>query len=192
MKRGFLERAMAAKWFDAALVACVLACFSNASAWAQPEGQNPPPGCRAWNADLPKEWQPWAAMPVPVTAAASPDRLAQAIVRVGRKASVTLAPAKSVHMRVETPDIDPPADAHDGMLSLHVPEDGYYWIAVSSGLWIDVVAAGAILDSTDHGPGPHCASISKSVQFMLKAGDVQIQLSDNRGPHVDLLVTSAP
>lgn len=183
---------MTAKYFGTAYVVLALACATSASVWAQPEGQNPPPGCRAWNADLPKEWQPWAEAPIAVTAAATPANAAKAIVAVGKKTSLTLAPAKTVRMEVETPDIDPPANAHGGILSLHVPADGYYWVAVSDGLWIDVVAGGRVLDSTDHGPGPNCASIGKSVQFMLKAGNVKIQLSDNRGPHVDLLVVRQP
>jgi hypothetical protein len=92
-------------------------------------------------------------------------------------------------MVVETPDADPPPNAHKGILSLRIPADGYYWIAASGGLWIDVVSGGAIAESTDNGHGPHCASIAKSVQFMLKAGDAMIQLSDNRGAQVDLMVT---
>jgi hypothetical protein len=95
-------------------------------------------------------------------------------------------------MAVETPDVDPPKNAHQGILSLHVPADGNYWIASSSGLWIDVVASGVVLESTDHGPGPQCASIRKAVQFLLRAGDVLIQLSDNSGPKVDILVTRIP
>jgi hypothetical protein len=162
------------------------------SVYGQHEAQSPPPGCSAWNANLPKEWQPWGDKPIAVTAAATTREVASAAVSVGQKVSLTLQPAKTVRLEIETPDIDPPADAHGGILSLHVPKDGYYWIAVSNGLWIDVVMDGKIVDSTDHGPGPHCASIGKSVQFPLKAGDVKIQLSDNRGVHVDLLVTQAP
>jgi len=34
--------------------------------------------------------------------------------------------------------------------------------------------------------------VRKAVQFLLKAGDVSIQLSDNSGPKVDILVTRVP
>jgi hypothetical protein len=78
------------------------------------------------------------------------------------------------------------------MLSFRVPADGYYWIASSEGLWIDVVQSGAIQDSTDHGPGPHCASVRKAVQFMLKTGDALLQVSDNMGPKVELMIVRQP
>lgn len=158
----------------------------------QPAGQEPPPGCKAWDTDLPPAWMGWAQMPQPVTAASTAANAGKAIAPVARKISVTLAPAKTVHMAVETPDADPPANAHKGILALHVPADGTYWIALSEGLWVDVVAGGAILESSDHGPGPHCASVRKAVQFMLKTGDAFIQLSDNTGPKVDLMVVRQP
>lgn len=162
------------------------------SAYGQRETQSPPPECPAWNANLPKECEPWADKPVSVTAAATPREITSAAVSVGQKVSLTLRPAKTVRMGIETPGIDPPADAHGGILSLRIPKDGKYWIAVSNGLWIDVVMDGKIGDSSDHGPGAHCASIGKTVQYPLKAGDIKIQLSDNRGAHVDRLVTQAP
>lgn len=179
---------MPAKYFGLAFVA---ALAMTGSASAQP-ADRPPPGCKAWNADLPPVWMPWAETPSALKAAASRADLAQAGIASGKKFSLTLAPSKAVRMIVETPDIDPPADAHGGMLSLRVPSDGYYWVAVSQGLWIDVVANGVVLESTDHGPGPNCASIGKTVQFQLKAGDAIIQLSDNKGAHVDLMVTRQP
>jgi hypothetical protein len=116
----------------------------------------------------------------------------KAAIAVGQKIAVMLAPLKSARMAVETPDIDPPKDAHQGMLSFRVPADGYYWIASSEGLWIDVVQSGAIQDSTDHGPGPHCASVRKAVQFMLKTGDALLQVSDNMGPKVELMIVRQP
>jgi NitT/TauT family transport system substrate-binding protein len=151
----------------------------------------PPPGCSAWNSDLPANWAGWGEAANDVAAAATPEDAAKAAIAVGKKSSVTLAPARGVKLRVETPDIDPPPDAHKGMLSLHVPAEGFYWVAVDSGLWVDVVQDGKILESTDHGPGPRCASIAKTVQFALKAGDAEIQLSDNRGAKVDLMVARA-
>jgi len=49
--------------------------------------------------------------------------------------------------------------------------------------------ATVLIESTDHGPGPQGARIAKSVQCMLKAGGAIVQLSDNRGAQVDLMVT---
>lgn len=169
------------------LIAATCIVFSPVS--AQPGRQAPPPGCRAWDADLPSQWAPWADRALAVTAASSSADAVRSAIVAGKRYSVTLAPAKTVRMAIETPDADPPPNAHKGILSLRVPSDGYYWIAASGGLWIDVVAGGAIVESTDFGHGPQCASFAKSVQFMLKAGDAIIQLSDNRGAQVDLMVT---
>ena len=65
-------------------------------------------------------------------------------------------------------------------------------LMAKEGSGVDIVSGGAIQDSTDHGPGPHCASVAKSVQFKLKAGVITLQLSDNRGAHVDVLVAHQP
>jgi hypothetical protein len=172
-----------------AMVLFAVAALALSPVSAQPGRSAPPPGCRAWDADLPSQWAPWGDKPAAVTAASSTANAAHAMIAVSKKYAVTLVPAKDVHMAVETPDADPPPNAHKGILSLRIPTDGTYWIAASGGLWIDVVSGGAIVESTDHGPGPQCASIAKSVQFMLKAGDTLIQLSDNRGAQVDLMVT---
>jgi hypothetical protein len=171
-----------------AMVLLAASCAAVSSVVAQPGRQGPPPGCRAWDADLPPQWAPWAESGIPITAAASPADAARAAIAVSKKYSVTLAPAHTVRMTVETPDIDPPPNAHKGLLSVQVPSDGLYWVGVTAGLWIDIIERGTILESTDHGPGPQCASIAKSVQFMLKAGNATIQLSDNRGSTVDLML----
>ena len=174
-------------------IAALLIAASAMNAIASAQGvDRPPPGCAAWNANLPPAWAGWGENPRAIVAANTPAALASVEISVGKKVSVTLAPAKAVKLSVETPDAAPPKDAHKGMLSLRVPADGYYWVASSEGLWIDVVQSGKIVDSTDHGPGPDCASIAKSVQFPLKAGEVQIQLSDNRGAKVDIMVARQP
>src|SRR5689334_15333377 len=175
-----LERVMVAKQ-SVVMVLFAATALVVSPVLAQPGRSAPPPGCSAWDAGLPSQWAPWGEKPAAVTAANSAADAAHATIAVSKKYAVSLVPAKDVHMAVETPDADPPPNAHKGILSLRIPSDGYYWIAASGGLWIDVVSGGAIVESTDHGPGPQCASIAKSVQFMLKAGDALIQLSDNRG-----------
>lgn len=169
-------------------IALLIAGIMSANALAQPRDADPPPGCKAWDSNLPAAWAPWAQAAVPVKAGAAPANAASAIVPVGRKVSITLAPAKRVRMAVESPDIDPPPNAHGGILLLHVPADGVYWVALSKGLWVDVVEGGVIVESSNHGPGPDCASVGKAVQFPLHAGDAFIQLSDNNGPMIDLMV----
>jgi hypothetical protein len=166
--------------------------FVSMPAFAQPAGQSAPPGCRAWDVDLSSQWSPWAERATPVAAAATIDGLGNATIEAARKVSVMLHPAGDVRMAMETPEVDAPPNAHKGLLSVRVPSDGYYWVGVSTGLWIDVVQSGAIVMSGEFGPGPLCASMRKTVQFMLKAGDAVIQLSDNRGSNVDLVFVRQP
>ena len=168
------------------------ACAMITPAIAQPAGERPPPGCAQWNANLPPQWMPWADSGTALAAARAPADATKSAMTVGRKYSVTLAPAKTVRMAVETSDAEAPANAHKGILSLRIPADGYYWVAASKGVWIDVVSQGAIVTSSDHGPGPDCASVRKSVQFPLKAGEAFLQLSDNSDPSVDILVVRVP
>ncbi len=176
----------------AAIVVCLTSCTMLTPAIAQPAGERPPPGCAQWNANLPPQWARWAENGTALTAASAPKDAVKAAVAVGLKYSVTLVPAKNVRMAVETSDAEAPVKAHKGILSLRVPTDGNYWIAANEGIWIDVVAQGSIVTSSDHGPGPNCASVRKAVQFPLKAGEAFIQLSDNSGPKVDIMVVRVP
>jgi hypothetical protein len=171
-------------------VACVAAAIASTSAFAAPA--NPPPGCRAWNADLPKEWQSWADTPAPLTAATAPAGTDSAKVAIGKRVSLTMAPAQSVHLAVDMPTIDDPPDSHSGLIGLHVTEAGNYWVAASGGVWIDIVVDGAIIDPIETDGGPLCANLSKALEYRLKAGDSVIQLIRARGAHVDLMVAREP
>jgi len=175
-------------------VAFVLICAGVAPALAQLENLAPPPGCRAWNADLPKEWEPWGGSPAPLTAAVTPAGEKDAEVGIGKKLALTLAPAKTVTLEKSMPDIDfdGPKDPHSGLLSFHVPTDGLYWVAASGGVWIDIIVNGQIIDPRETDGGPLCASLGKALQYRLKAGDATIQLVRSRGPHVDLMVAAEP
>ena len=171
------------------MLAWALICVRDVAATAQ-SVSNPSPGCRGANATVPEPWRRWANNPIVVTAAATPD--AAANIRIGSKAAVTLAPAATVRLAVPMPDTNPPPDAHGGMLSFQVPQDGIYWISVSTGLWVDIVQGNEILMQIDERPGPPCSGINKSLQYRLKAGDARVQLSDNRGTRVDVLVVRQP
>src|SRR5262245_12986263 len=100
-------------------------CILSFAVSAQPGRSAPPPGCSAWDAGLPAQWAPWADKGAPITAANAPADASRVAIAVGKKYSVTLVPAKSVHMAVETPDADPPPNAHKGILSIRIPSDGY-------------------------------------------------------------------
>ena len=181
---------MSAKRVRPILIGWALVCVLHAQASAQVEPTNRPPGCRGSNADIPEPWHVWSGTRIAVTAAISPA--VEAKIAAGTKAAVTLAPAAAVRMAVTMPDTNPPPDAHSGMLSFQVPNDGIYWVSVSTGLWVDVVQGGKIVMEADERPGPRCSNINKSLEYRLRAGEARIQLSDNRGARVDLLVVRQP
>lgn len=82
----------------------------------------------------------------------------------------------------------------DGAASrgLRIDSAGKYGIAADSKVWIDVIADGKPLTSTDHGHGPDCSGIRKIVWFDLAAGTYEVALSKAAGPSVRLLVVRAP
>jgi len=178
---------MTGKLFGAVVVAAAIASTLAVAAPA-----NPPPACRAWDVDLPKEWQPWAQAPTPLAVTTAVADVGSAVVPIGKKVSLAMAPSQSVHLAVGMPKIDEPPDAHSGLLALHVPEAGLYWVAASGGVWIDIVVDGAIIDPVETDGGPLCASLGKALKYRLKAGNSVIQLVRARGAHVDLLVAREP
>ena len=177
---------MSAQRWRWVLIALAIVNPPTIEASAQSARANLPPECPGLSTATPEPWRVWDGTAVAVTAAVSPT--VEANIAQGKKAAVTLAPANTVRMAVTVPTSNPPPDAHGGMLSFHVPEDGNYWVSVSTGLWLDVVQGREVLMQLDEVPGPRCSGINKSLEYKLRAGDARIQLSDNPGARVDVLV----
>jgi len=178
---------MLARHVRLALIAWALLGISDMQTLAQINASD---SCKGSNAQIPEPWTAWARTPVAVTAARS--SATQATIAAGIKAAVTLAPADAVRMAVTTPDGNHRPNAHGGMLSFYVPNDGTYWVTVGDDLWVDVVQANAILMEMDERHGPPCSGITKSLQYKLRAGEARIQLSDSAAARVDILVTRRP
>lgn len=153
---------MSAQRWGSVLMVWAVVNLSGVQASAQSARANLPPDCRGLSTAIPEPRCVWDETPVSVTAAMSPT--VDANIAQGKKAAVTLAPARAVRMAVTVPTANPPPDAHGGMLSFHVPEDGSYWVSVSTGLWLDVVQRGEVLMQLDELPGPRCSGINKSLE----------------------------
>ena len=67
----------------------------------------------------------------------------------------------------------PGEGAHAGLLAFRVPADGRYRVSITSGHWIDVVDAGAVVPSLafqGHAEAGGCPLVHKIVEFQLRAG----------------------
>lgn len=148
--------------------------------------------CSQPDADLPAPLAAWAQAPVGMAAAVSPEKLPDAVVAIGKKANVALAPASSVRMAISAEKALASDDPHAGLLALHVPADGRYTVILGINAWIDVVVAGKTVPSIAFGDNPKCSTIRKFVVFPLKAGEATIQLSGVSGSDADVLVTREP
>lgn len=81
--------------------------------------------------------------------------------------------------------------AFGGTVPLHVPTSARYRIAVDQPFWIDVVANGQLVPSSDFGGRAGCAPPHKIVIYVLPAGDLTLQLSGATSPSVHLSITRA-
>lgn len=144
--------------------------------------------CPADAAALPADLAGWGAL-VPASAGASiattPPMLA-----LGRSASVTLVAAPMLQFAARTPRVAG-ATGYGGLFTFTAAQAGRYRVALGSGAWIDVVAAGTALASVAHAKGPACSGIVKMVDFDLKPGTYVLQIANNRTASVPVMVTLA-
>jgi hypothetical protein len=80
-----------------------------------------------------------------------------------------------------------------GLAQFNVPRPGNYRITVDSPLWIDVVAAGAVLAPGSFNGWHSCRLFRKTVQYALQAGQAYVlQLSEATPELVRIVIESAP
>ncbi|MGB6603685.1 MAG: hypothetical protein WA747_10255 [Steroidobacteraceae bacterium] len=105
-----------------------------------------------------------------------------------------------LHKRADVTFAIPPAQKHAppdgssaGLVRLEVATSGRYRVALSQGFWIDVVADGVSIQSSDFEGRSGCAAPHKIVEFMLPANTpLVLQFSGAVAPVLRLAVTRAP
>ncbi len=162
-----------------------LAALALASALA-----DPPADCTDFKWDLGRELAIFRASPSPVVAAADPR--ATPHLAVGQLYDLTLLPQATVtfahppggRRAVEVP--------HAGLVEFSLQAAGHYRVTADGHVWLDVVAADRVVDSSNFSGSPRCTLIRKSVDFDLPASTrLVLQLSQSPVEHVRLAITPA-
>jgi hypothetical protein len=79
------------------------------------------------------------------------------------------------------------------LVHLTLPAAGMWRVSLDSKLWVDVLADGGAIASSDFQGRPGCSAPHKIVAFVLPAGKVlTLQISNAAAPTVKLSVTRAP
>jgi hypothetical protein len=87
----------------------------------------------------------------------------------------------------------PPAAGYAGLVTLEVDAAGLYRVALNRAFWIDMVADGASIRSSDFEGRSACAAPHKIVEFSLPANTpLTLQFSAGSTPTLRLAVTRAP
>ena len=82
--------------------------------------------------------------------------------------------------------------AYAGLVRLHIAAAGLYRIALNQPFWVDVVAKGMLVASSDFTGARGCSAPHKIVLYRLATGDLLLQVSGWPAPQAELAVTRAP
>lgn len=145
-------------------------------------------GCGDFTADLHSELKLMSGQLTSITAGSSVADAAQ--IRAGVAYSVQLLPQHQVHFAV------PPAQNRDGegrsagVLSLGDLPAGNWRISTDNPVWLDLVAAGQLLNSSSFEMKSGCPTILKTVVYAVPGtSPVVIQVNGATQPSVRILVT---
>lgn len=168
----------------AAALAFVLPALGSATAAS---AQEPAAVCRAPVAPT-GELAPWTR---PAPFAAGRDGGGAPRLALGQAVNLTL-PATAQVRFAPPPSRAHAAGAHAGLVAIDVPRAGTYRVALSTGVWVDVIRGGKAVASTAHGHGAACTGIRKIVDFALTPGRHVLQLSGSSSPSLTALVVRRP
>lgn len=180
-----------------AIGALGLSLLAGYAAVAEERGLHPRPmeemhgDCSNYSWDMSHELSLWDISGQDVVATAVAE--APPSVELSTRYKVNLLPHREV-VFVVTPEKDRGgSDRFSGILQFKVPADGLYRVSASSGIWIDAVSHGEVIESSGFEMQTKCGSIFKSVAYRLSQGDaVLLQLNGSKSASVDIAVTQTP
>jgi hypothetical protein len=108
----------------------------------------------------------------------------------GRLYQLQLAPQGQVSMRLAPGKKTQLDGAYAGLARLQLQQAGSYRVSMDQGAWIDVVADGQMINSSNFQSRPGCTAPHKIVQFLLPAGhELLLQFSAATAPVLRVAVT---
>lgn len=108
---------------------------------------------------------------------ANPAALAASPSLAESRTTVSLHPMSRVEFQV-APAKAVQSDRYGGMIRVDVAKAGRLQVALGEGAWIDLVRAGSVLASVEHGHGPSCSGIRKIVAFDVEPGVYVLQIAN--------------
>lgn len=141
--------------------------------------------CQGFKFDVSRELQLLSGIGEKLTIGASPPKAA-----VGRAYDVELRSQADVTFAKQPEKPTMNDGSYAGAVAITPVKDGKLRISLSEAAWIDVVANGAALTSTNHSGSHNCKLLRKAVEFNVKkAQPLTLQLSGATTATLKLLVT---
>jgi hypothetical protein len=126
----------------------------------------------------------------PQSVSAGRDAPSAALLAPGRLYQLQLAPQGQVHLRLPPGKKTQSNGGYAGLARLQVAQPGTYRVSMDQGAWIDVVADGQMIASSDFQGRPGCTAPHKIVQFLLPAGhELLLQFSAASAPMLRVAIT---
>lgn len=170
-----------------ALALLALAATAAVRAGPAPEAADP---CGTFERDVRHERALFAGEAQPLSASRTAERAPA--VRPDHLYDLQLHERGEVSFAVPPAQKHPAAGGYAGLVRLEVHASGMYRVALDQGFWIDVIANGASIRSSDFEGRHGCAAPHKIVEFMLPSDTPLIlQLSGGALPKLRLTVTRA-
>lgn len=104
----------------------------------------------------------------------------------GNRATVLLHPMSGVGFQVTPGKVGQP-NRYGGMVAIDVAKAGRLQVALGEGAWIDLVRAGSVIASVEHGHGPACSGIRKIVAFDVEPGAYVLQIANAPRAAIDAM-----
>lgn len=150
------------------------------------QADEPPVDCAAAPA-LPAALAGWSrSAELKAIDRADPAILAGSPALGGNRTAVSLHPMSRVEFRVAPGKAAQP-DRYGGMIRVDVAKAGRLQLALGEGAWIDLLRAGSVVASVEHGHGPPCSGIRKIVAFAVEPGAYLLQIANAPHPAVDAM-----
>jgi hypothetical protein len=149
-----------------------------------------PEPCTHFSWDLSREFAIFQSSAATLHAGRSVEAAPEAA--LGQLYLLELAAESSVAFAARPGGRRPLADAQAGIVVFTVSTAGHFRVSVDTPVWIDVVAAGGVVDSSAFAGNATCGLIHKSVDFNLPAGErLVLQVSKSSSAIVRLAITPA-